>query len=91
MLQNAWTIPEPPLDPPEYEEPVCDICGGNPWEKEYYGVTGEKIGCDDCIWTDFATDDDICPICGEPAEKLYRFLRGEIVGCDNCVEERRLF
>ena len=41
-------LPEPPLDPPDGEVPVCPICGEET-DTFFKNSLGEIIGCDICV------------------------------------------
>lgn len=41
---------EPPLDPPEYDPPICPVCGSE-CDTLYRDKFGDIVGCDECIST----------------------------------------
>lgn len=43
-----YNIPEPRLDPPEYEVPKCPVCGEE-CETIYKDIRGDVVGCDCCV------------------------------------------
>jgi len=48
-----FDIPEPSLEPPEYEEVLpneCPICGSKDYGQFYYNNYNHEVcGCDDCV------------------------------------------
>lgn len=89
MIYDRFTCPEPRLDPPEYDEPHCPVCGEVC--ETIYRQYGEIIGCSSCISSvpdyDLATVQ--CPNCGSVADAYYVIdATHEIVGCDQCVDVR---
>lgn len=45
MFEN---IPEPRLDPPDYDEPRCPVCGAE-CSTIYRDRYGDAVGCDECV------------------------------------------
>lgn len=47
MDQKYWQVPERPLEPPEYREPRCPLCGEI--ARAAFRRGGETVGCDNCL------------------------------------------
>ena len=48
MIYDRFTCPEPRLDPPEYDEPRCPVCGEE-CETIYLNCYNEPVGCEGCL------------------------------------------
>lgn len=48
IVQRGYQIPDPPLEPDDYDVPRCPCCG-NPTDTLYRNEHYEIVGCDNCL------------------------------------------
>lgn len=77
-VMQYWE-PEQPLEPKDYDMPVCPVCGEET-DTYYKNKDGVIVGCEFCIETVDAWEEQKCDDCGaefeDPAMCTYKHYPG---------------
>lgn len=66
---------------------ICDNCGSEDPDKVYTDSYGNVLGCSECIGYGFASEDSVCPECGDTDMDYIFELDNQTIGCSNCIKE----